>query len=289
MSPHPLSPPVFPATWASEWGEDQYGLWMAFSYQGNRHVFRWIPPGSFMMGPKGRSDDRETQRKVTFEEGFWLGDFPVTQGLYQAIMGENPSHFKNKSESESLPVEKVSWHDAQKFITALNELHPELNTYLPLETQWEYACRAGTTTPFWFGDQIDLEKVNYDGNWEWGEKTDGDNPEGALEQANQQGNYPANPWGLFDMHGNIFEWCLELWQDKHNEMPVIISLAEVLPKQIEQSLQLAQDDKQQAFPLRGGSWYDFGQFCRSANRRGFRAVNRSHYVGFRLSIGPEQP
>lgn len=293
MSLHPLSPPVFPATWASEWGEDQYGLWMAFSYQGNRHAFRWIPPGSFMMGSpegeKGRFDERETQRKVTFEEGFWLGELPVTQGLYQAIMGENPSHFKNKSESESLPVEEVSWHDAQKFITGLNELHPELNTYLPLETQWEYACRAGTTTPFWFGDQIDLEKVNYDGNWDWGEKTDGDNPEGALGQTSQQGDYPANPWGLFDMHGNVLEWCLEPWQEKYNDMPVITSLSEPLSKQIEQSLQLTQDDKELLFPLRGGSWNSDGRYCRSADRSRTGADDRRPIIGFRLSIGPEQP
>ncbi len=289
MSHHPLSPPIFPATWASEWGEDQYGLWMAFSYQGNRHAFRWIPPGAFYFGRDEAIREGDEKNKITFEEGFWLGEFPVTQGLYQAVMGENPSHFEDKLESENLPVEQASWHDAQKFITALNELHPELNTYLPLEAQWEYACRAGTTTLFWFGDQIDLEKVNYNGKWSWNEKTDGDNPEGALKRTNQQGDYPANLWGLFDMHGNVDEWCLEPWQETHNEMPVIISLAEVLPKQIEQSLQLAQDDKEQVFPLRGGSCYGRGQGCRSAFRRRAEAFYRPHGFGFRLSIGPEQP
>ena len=254
MKLHPKSPPIFPAPWANEWGEDEYGLWMAFSYQGHRHAFRWILPGSFMMGsPKGEQGRfaNETQRKVTFEEGFWLGEFPVTQGLYQAVIGENPSHFKDKQHSEALPVEQVNWHDAQKFISALNQLHPELNTYLPLEAQWEYACRAGTTTTFWFGDEIDVEKANYGGGEDKGRK-----------QTNALGDYPTNPWGLFDMHGNVFEWCLEPYQD-NNEMPVILELGQYLPQQVSQSLKRAEKDRKQVFPLRGGSWYVNGRYCRS--------------------------
>lgn len=278
MSIHPLSPPIFPATWASEWGEDQYGLWMAFSYQGNRHAFRWIPPGSFIMGSQEYEDGyslSEVQIKVTLEDGFWLGEFPVTQGLYQAVMGDNPSHFKDKYDSENLPVEQVGWHDAQKFIVGLNQLHPKLITYLPFECQWEYACRAGTKTAFWFGDQIDLEQVNYKGGKGRGKEK---------KQTNPKGDYPANPWGLFDMHGNVSEWCLEPWQEERNDMSVVISLVEQLPKQIEKSLQLAQDNEMQRFPLRGG-----GRFCRSAARDWHLAAVRERGIGFRLSIGPEQP
>ncbi len=278
MKLHSKSPPIFPASWANEWGEDEYGLWMAFSYQGHRHAFRWIPPGSFMMGSpedeKGRPDN-ETQRKVTFETGFWLGEFPVTQGLYQAVIGENPSHFKDKQNSEALPVEKVSWLDAQKFTSALNQLHPELNTYLPFEAQWEYACRAGTTTAFWFGDEIDLEKANYGGVEDKGRK-----------QTNALGDYPANPWGLFDMHGNVLEWCLEPYQAK-NEMRSILEPGQPGPQQDSQSQALTEQDKEQAFPLCGGSWLSLGLRCRSAFRRGFGAGYRDYDFGFRLSLGPE--
>ncbi|MBB1487153.1 formylglycine-generating enzyme family protein [Oceanospirillum sediminis] len=290
MNLHPLSPPVFPMPWANEWGEDEYGLWMAFSYQGQRYAFRWIPPGSFTMGSPedetGRSDN-ETQQGVTFAEGFWMGEFPVTQGLYQAVTGDNPSHFNSQPQNELLPVETVNWQDAQAFIQALNQLHPDLNVNLPLECMWEYACRAGTQTPFWFGDQLDLSWVNYDGQWGLRKKNESDNTKAARKQTNPAGDYPPNPWGLFDMHGNVFEWCLEPWQDTYPVQEKPVALKNDWLSQMDASLQHSEYADEPRFSVRGGCWGHFGRGCRSAFRLGIGTDDRHMLQGFRLALGPE--
>lgn len=210
-----LSPPVFPYPWASDWGEDRYGLWQAFTYKDVRHAFRWIQPGEFDMGsPETEAGrwDREDLHHVTIRQGFWLAETTVTQALWQTVMDDNPSNFKDKNR----PVERVSWDDAQTFIAKLNQIHPDLTVRLPWETEWEYACRAGTQTPFHFGEKEDLtlEKVNYSGEW------DNFNLEGETKDVK---NYPCNAWGLYEMHGNVWEWCEDEWQDHLGKNDVLFS------------------------------------------------------------------
>lgn len=267
-----LSPPVFPYTWASDWGEDRYGLWQAFTYKDVRHAFRWIQPGTFMMGSpeteQGRYDD-EVLHEVTLSKGFWMAETTVTQALWQAVMGANPSHFNG----DNLPVEQVSWDDTQAFITKFNQVHPDLNVCLPTEAQWEYACRAGTTTPFNFGNELTLEQVNYCGNWDsW------DFAKGAKQQTTDVASYPSNTWGLYDMHGNVWEWCQDVWQEK---------LSAALITDPEDVAGGDQIDIRRV--VRGGSWNNFGRGCRSTFRGRNVPAGRSDDVGFRLILGHESP
>lgn len=266
-----LSPPVFPYAWASSWGEDQYGLWQAFNYRGVRHAFRWIPPGTFWMGSpegeKGRWGD-EDLHEVTLSRGFWLGETTVTQALWQAVTGKNPSEFKG----DNRPVEQVGWDDAQTFIAELRALHPELKVRLPSEAEWEYACRAGSRTPFYFGevDSLTLEKVNYRGIWEFKAETWG---EGAKRETADVKSYPPNPWGLYEMHGNVWEWCEDAWQDHLGAASVPDPLLAEAP------------EPDAGRVVCGGSWYSDGGDVRSAFRSRRGPGSRSGNLGFRLALG----
>ena len=158
-------PDPFPPSWASDWGEDDYGLWMALTLDDVRQVFRWIAPGRFVMGsPEDEPEryDDETPHEVTLSRGYWLADTACTQAMWQAVMGENPSRFRDDARN---PVENVSWNEVQAFIGELEKRVPGLTARLPSEAEWEYACRAGTTTPFSFGEDLTPERVNYDGNY----------------------------------------------------------------------------------------------------------------------------
>src|ERR1700681_1013064 len=170
--------------------------------------FVWIPPGNFMMGsPKeenGRSAD-EAQHKVTLTKGFYMGVYLVTQEQWQAVRGNNPSSFEGE---KNLPVETVSWGNCQEFIKKLRKIDKKPYR-LPTEAEWEYACRAGTTTPFHFGETISTEQANYKGD-----VTYGNGKKGVFRQKTTPvGSFPANAWGLHDMHGNVFEWCQDLYAD----------------------------------------------------------------------------
>ena len=269
-----LSPPVFPYAWASDWGEDRYGLWQAFTYKEVRHAFRWIQLGTFMMGsPESEPERRknEVQHQVTLTQGFWLADTTVTQALWQAVMGNNPSGF---SDNPNNPVEQVSWNDIQDFIQKLNTLIPSLYAKLPTEAQWEYACRAGTTTPFSFGDNVTPEQVNYDGNNPYANGKKGLYREKTVPVK----SLPANPWGLYEMHGNVWEWCQDVWQAKLSAAPITD------PEGVaggEQTGVLR--------VVRGGSWNNDGRFCRSGCRRWNVPDRRYYNVGFRLLLGHESP
>ena len=263
-----LSPIQFPDAWASEWGEDRYGLWQAFTYQGIRHAFRWIPPGSFMMGSpeseQGRYED-EDLHSVSLSRGFWLAETTVTQALWRAVMPENISTFKG----DNRPVETVSWDDVQAFIERLKQLHPGLHTRLPWEAEWEYACRAGRLTPFNFDGAMTLTKVNYRGTWEykvdeWGE--------GAKRETAEVKSYPCNDWGLYEMHGNVWEWCQDRWQSNLGKEAVCDPWQQPL-------------DSVTARVVRGGSWINDGRFVRSAIRCGNTPDDRGDGLGFRLALG----
>lgn len=264
MRIHRVFPDEFPEPWASDWGEDDYGIFMGFTYKGVRQDFRWIEPGTFLMGSPTDEPERyddETQHEVTLTQGFWLADTTVTQALWEAVMGNNPSRFKGANR----PVENVSWDDAQAFIRRMNAMKRELRLCLPTEAQWEYACRAGTKTPFSFGEQISPEIVNYDGNYPYHKSGKGEYREQTVEVA----SLPPNDWGLHEMHGNIWEWCQD-WFGDYPAQPVVD------PRGPESGGSRV---------LRGGSWIYGGGDCRSAFRGRAGPAIRYVYGGFRLARG----
>lgn len=240
-----ILPDIFPLPYAIEWGQDAFGIFMLLDLQGIQQGFRWIKPGTFLMGSKDEleSGDDELQHEVTLSQGYWLADTACTQALWQAVMAENPSEFKG---GVNLPVETVSWIDVQKFIEQLNDKHPGLKARLPTEAEWEYACRAGTTTPFAFGATISTDQVNYDRNFPYvGAK------KGILRKKTVPvKSLPVNPWGLYEMHGNVWEWCSD-WYGTHPDQAVTD------PKGPVSGVSRV---------LRGGSWFDSARSTRSAGR-----------------------
>jgi len=228
-------------------------------------TFRLIPSGTFMMGSPpnepGRSDD-ETLHKVTLTKGFYMQTTQVTQKQWQAVMGNNPSHFKN---DENCPVEQVSWDDVQEFIRKLNEKEGTDKYRLPSEAEWEYACRAGTITPFYFGKCLSTDQANYDGNY----PLEGC-PNGIFrEKTVPVGSFPANAWGLYDMHGNVWEWVADIYSNEG----VYIG---------EQTDPIYTGSGSRRVN-RGGSWRSSAQLCRSARRLSNSPVSRGNDLGFRLA------
>ena len=219
--------------WASAAGKDGFGKWAELSVGGVVQRFRWIPPGTGWLGSPeaeaGRWDDEGPRHRVTWTRGYWLGDTPVTQALWERVMGSNPSRFKTPNR----PAERVSWEDCQGFIQALNQRSPLLAARLPSEAEWEYACRAGTSTATWLGDLEIVGERNaplldaiawYGGNCgvgfelnngydltKWKERHHADSPGGSHPVAQKA----ANPWGLYDMLGNV----LQLPPGQGNAMP----------------------------------------------------------------------
>jgi len=227
-----------------------------------------IPGGSFVMGsPTSEAEGRDNegpQRTVNISP-FFMGKYPVTQEQYQAVMGNNPSHFKGSLESKQLPVGEVSWGKAVKFCHKLSQKTGK--TYrLPSEAEWEYACRAGTTTPFYFGETITPDLVNYDGYSPYGFA-----PKGLdRDQATDVGSFPPNAFGLYDMHGNVWEWCSDKWHDNYNGAPTDGS-----------SWETGTDNNR---VLRGGSYIFPAVYCRSARRVSFSVLSMSWSWGFRVAL-----
>jgi formylglycine-generating enzyme required for sulfatase activity len=257
--------------WAKSIGRDRFGLCADIaveSKQGEPVIqrLRWIPPGRFMMGSKddpGRYDDEGPQHSVTIAQGYWLFDTPCTQDLWQAVMGKkNRSRFKDGNK----PVEQVSWNDAQQFIQALNQCSPGLELSLPSEAQWEYACRAGTTTPFSFGGNITPEQVNYDGNnpYAGGKKGQYRNETIPVKSLS------TNPWGLYEMHGNVREWVQDAWHDNYNGAPTDGSA-------------WVSAEAGAARVVRGGSWLNDARNCRSASRSNYQPDYQYYDTGFRCA------
>lgn len=271
----PALPPLYHAdapTWASAWGEDEYGVYAEFEFKGVRQRMRWIAPGKFMMGsPENEAErwDDEVQHEVELTEGYWMADTVCTQALWQAVMGDNPSHFKVDDQGNPTPlrpVENVSWNDCQEFLRRINEAAAGLELRLPTEAQWEYACRAGTETPFAFGKYVTTDHVNYDGRYPYAGVLPGKYRQLTLAV----GTLPPNPWGLFEMHGNVWEWC-EDWFGEYSKEEAVDPAGP-----LDGTLRV----------LRGGSWFNFARSARSARRRhGARQSIPFRGIGFRFVRG----
>jgi formylglycine-generating enzyme required for sulfatase activity len=239
----------------------------------------WCPPGTFTMGSPSTEAGRgtnETEHNVSLTQGFYLGKFEVTQAQYEAVMtgvigdrNATPSNFHGNPDR---PVEMVSWDDAQVFLTRLNEqqagnLPVGWSYVLPTESQWEYACRAGTTTAYSWGNTIASSNANY--NWDGG-ATDGND----FKQTRDVGQYAANPWGFFDMHGNVWEWTADRFQAVYpSGNPVV-----------DPSGPASGSSRVD----RGGSWTGAGLGLRSARRDSYGPAGRNHALGFRVSLQKSQ-
>ncbi|MEM8637712.1 MAG: SUMF1/EgtB/PvdO family nonheme iron enzyme [Cyanobacteria bacterium P01_G01_bin.54] len=228
-----------------------------------------ISGGTFIMGApesEAESRDRERPQHEVTVPAFWMGKYEVTQAQYEAVVGENPAQFRGSNR----PVEKVSWNKAQTFCQKLSTQTGQ-KFRLPSEAEWEYACRAGTTTPFYSGETITTDQANYDGN-----STYGNEPKGKYrEQTTDVGSFPPNAWGLYDLHGNVWEWCEDVVHESYEGAPT------------DGSAWLAGYENDNRFPvLRGGSWLDFPGACRSAFRFFYSRDLSVGNVGFRIVCDP---
>ena len=235
-----------------------------FSYRNSIGMtFVRIPAGTFTMGSPadepGRDND-ETQHQVTISRPFSLQTTEVTQGQWKTVMGGNPSYFKDCG--DPCPVEQVSWNDVQEFIRKLNEREGTNKYRLPTEAEWEYAARAGTTTPFHTGSCLTTDQANFDGNYPLSGCSKGE----FRQKTVRAGNFAPNAWGLYDMHGNVWEWC----QDWKGDYP---SGSVTDPEG---------PSSGSGRVLRGGSWLGDAKLCRSALRLDGDPTVRDGSVRFRL-------
>lgn len=236
-------PSEFPPAHASAYGQDVFGLWYEFTIKDVSQRMRWIPAGMFMMG------EENEQHQVMLTQGFWLAETACSQALWQTVMGENPSAFKG----DDLPVENVSWHDTQTFLQQLSAEIPYRDFSLPTEAQWEYACRAGSISEYWWGDEIDRFQANF--------------RKSEIEQTVAVNQFAPNPWGLYQMHGNIWEWCSDWYADGL----VRSSKDPTGPEEGDERL------------LRGGGWKDYSSYLRAAYRFKAEPDRRIRSLGFRFS------
>ena len=279
--------PLTRPSWARAIGRDPFGLWAELFFAGVSYRMRWIPPGRFVMGSPtdepGRREDEGPQHEVTITRGYWLGETPVTQALWQAVTGTNPSQFKTPER----PVEQVSWNECQKAIAGLNKMIPnERGEFfrMPTEAEWEYACRAGTTGATYAGpieilganDASVLDDIAwYEGNS--GVDYDLDEGEDSSKGPDKQhedskagtrrtGQKQPNQWGLHDMLGNVWEWCSD-WNSSYSSTA---QQDPVGPAAGENRV------------IRGGSWDNRVWFARAAARKALDASSRYSNLGLRL-------
>jgi len=258
----------------------------------------WVPPGRFWMGsPQSEPEHHASEgpQHLVQLQGFFMGQTPITQAQWRAVAGwepregerwgrelkPQPSHFqkgaaaqffKDEASTDGRPVEGVSWDDAMEFCSRLSQRRGRTYT-LPSEAQWEYACRAGTTTPFAFGETLSDQLANYNASYTYGNGLKGT----YRKQTTPVGMFPANAWGFKDMHGNVLEWCLDHVHEGYEGAPE------------DGSAWLSEDgvDRQ----LRGGSW-DYNPWnCRSASRNTlfFLLGEATHVLGFRVVCLPQGP
>ncbi|MBU1742286.1 MAG: formylglycine-generating enzyme family protein, partial [Proteobacteria bacterium] len=240
--------------------------------------FVLIPAGSFMMGSppdeleRGRPDvgglDEEGPvHRVKISRPFYLQTTVVTQAQFFKIMGKNPSEFKR---CKRCPVEQVSWQDAREFIRRLNAREKTKKYRLPTEAEWEYACRAGTRTPFYFGQTISTNQANYNGRQVYGKGRKGV----WRRKTTPVGRFSPNRWGLYDMHGNVWEWCRDQYHYAYYKKspPLDPPGPNFTPR----------DSTEDNRVLRGGSWRNHPRSLRSARREPGHPTDRSEAVGFRV-------
>ncbi len=280
-----------PPDWASEWGQDRFGIFVVFTVGQVNQRLRWVPPGRFFMGSPedepGHWKSEGPQHSVTIRQGYWLFDTPCTQALWEAVSGENPSRFQDPER----PVEQVSWEDVQeRFLPALESRIPGFA--LPSEAQWEYACRAGTETALYTGlidirgdmDAPALDPIAwYGGNsgvdfdlaegedstrgWWEGKRKQYQHKQAGTRQV--KGKRP-NSWGLYDMLGNVWEWVQDPWHESYERAP-------------EDGRVWESDEAGADRVVRGGSWGADAGGCRSAYRDWFEPVIRIDNLGFRCA------
>jgi formylglycine-generating enzyme required for sulfatase activity len=261
-----------------------------------------VPTGKFMMGmpPEERQialenalkygnkrEDVETwldwstpQHEVYLQE-FLMGKYAVTNAQWYAVMKTKPcEQYDSEFQGDKQPVVGVSWHEAQAFCEKLFE-QTKRAVRLPTEAEWEYACRAGTTTAFAFGKTITTDQVNYNGNYPYG-----DTPKGKCRQCTVNvDSFTPNPWGLYQMHGNVWEWCLDEFHDSYSEKPARLKSNGNEPWG---ELKVVKEDNH-AYICRGGSWYNAAIYCRSALRDWFGARLQADGLGFRVVFGSSSP
>ncbi len=242
-----------------------------------------IPPGTFRMGspitePERNFSDKEVDAEklhdVTITRPFYLGKYPVTQQQYEQVRGEHQNYCQvggggadkvKNLDTKQFPVDSVTWEDADKFCQTAGKM-----MILPSEAQWEYACRAGTTTPFWFGDVLNGDQCNCNGNAPYGTNTKGEFLDRPCSVGGDKIQYKPNAFGLYDMHGNVSQWCMDYYgpYDELNKDD---------PRATEQKYKNLR-------VLRGGSWYDNARFCRAACRFRDEPAFRSGGLGFRVCV-----
>ena len=212
-----------------------------------------VPGGTFAMGSPSNEKSgygyERPQHEVTVPS-FYLGKYAVTQEQWQAVVGTDPSQFKGRKR----PVEMISWHDAKKFCQRLSE-KTEKQYRLPSEAEWEYACRSGTMTLFHYGAKLTADVANY-----------GSNQSGTIDV----GNFPANAFGLYDMHGNVWEWCADDWHESYTGAP-------------SDATAWLRGHRSSTRVLRGGSWFSDSRSCRSSHRDVGNAANSNGYFGIRVA------
>lgn len=228
-----------------------------------------VPGGSFQMGSR-REGGYEDERPVhpVFLEGFLLGKYPVTQAQWQAVMGKKP---ESRFHGANLPVDNICWKEAEAFCERLASITAQEYS-LPSEAQWEYACRAGTSTPFSLGETITTEFVNF-----VGAHTYRDEPRGIYRHGTTAvGMFPPNPWGLSDMHGNVWEFCADFWLPDYTGAPVDGS-----PRM--QGYH-PEGKAPRAHAARGGSWHETPAHCRSAMRLRVDEDEQMEFYGLRVML-----
>jgi formylglycine-generating enzyme required for sulfatase activity len=239
--------------------------------------FALIPAGSFLMGspptelergsPDSGGEEAEgPQHLVVISRPLYMQRTEVTQAQYRAIIGKNPSRFRG---CDRCPVERVSWHDAREFIRRLNAREKTNKYRLPTEAEWEYACRAGTTTPFSFGRTISTRQANYNGEYVYGRGRKGV----WRRKTTRAGSFPPNRWGLSDMHGNVWEWCQDWYHYAYYKKS---------PTRDPQGPALAVPSPENSRATRGGSWRNHPRSLRSARRDCARPTYRDDMIGFRV-------
>ncbi|WP_153163368.1 formylglycine-generating enzyme family protein [Zoogloea sp. 1C4] len=246
----------------------EFGLYIDVPFGSATQRFRWIEPGEFVMGSPegevGREEDEGPRHVVRVTEGFWLAETACSQAVWSSVMGSNPSNFTDDPQN---PVEKVSWDDVQGFLREVEKRLPGVKADLPTEAEWEYACRAGSDTAFSWGDGITLDQANYRATESYANGPTGEYRKKTVPVK----SYAPNAWGLYQMHGNVWEWCADG------------------PRQYDGAPQVdprgpAGDEAEALRALRGGSWIVDPRWLRAAFRGHWRRGVRDGSRGFRFSL-----